>query len=105
MNATMPESEYQDVEELSVKLRGERKLNSDKNTRIAELEEQIGRMVDFVMAFGAWFDDTIRQEKSNEWNIKLGYDSIIVETLEDAQCKWNELKSEHLEQESDDDGN
>ena len=99
MNTTIPESEYQDcVEELSAKLSAERKLNSDKNTRIAELEEQIGKQIDFIMAFGAWFDDTIRQEKLNEWNIKLGYDKIVLETLEDAQQKWNELKAKHLEE-------
>ena len=77
MNTTMPESEYQDVEELSVKLRGERKLNSDKNTRIAELEEQIGKQIDFIMAF--------------ESEIDGGYKGQYI-----IQRVWRELKAQHL---------
>jgi hypothetical protein len=57
ISESIPESEYQDcVEELTVKLKDERKLNSTKNTRIAELEEQCGRQVDFIMAFEKWLD-------------------------------------------------
>ena len=79
MNTTIPESEYQDcVEELSVKLSAERKLNSDKNTRIAELEEQIGRMVALIVAFSFYLESSTK-------------------AYNEESDKWYELKAQHLD--------
>ncbi len=65
---------------------------------IAALLAENEKLRAFNAAFELWLEDAIKQEKSNEWNIKLGYDSIIVETLEDAQQQHNEFKAQHLDE-------
>ena len=98
MNTTINEEIAHDcVQELLEKLADERKLSSDQNVRITELEEQIGHMVDFVMAFGAWLEreksackDHAKRHRheigsADEWHV-----------MTNASIKWNELKAQHL---------
>ena len=105
MNTTIPESEYQDcVEELNAKLADERKLNSDKNARIAELEEQIGRATGLIIAAGVWLEDKYReaQRLNNDTQYPGDYwDEIL---WGEAYNNYNKLKAQHLEMESEGDG-
>jgi len=102
---TIPENEYQDcVEELTKKLNDERKLSSEQNTRIAELEEEIGQMIAFNVAFEA-----LLEERKDMYEPKQGERSIYShERLRGfmvAYRNYHKLKAQHLEaKESEDDG-
>ncbi len=82
------------VQELLKKLSDERKLSSDQNARIAELEEQIGHMVDFVAAFELWLQSHILTEDDGDdyWVISPTEHS----THEDVRRQWRMLKAQHL---------
>jgi len=59
---------------------------------IDEKQQAITDLVNFIAEFELWLEGIIQQEKSNEWNIKLGYDAIIVETLEDVLENYRRCK-------------
>ena len=57
-------------------------------------------MSDYGNEFEVWLLECIEEEKSNEWNIKLGYDTIILDVLNDVLDKWRELNGTSKEQQS-----
>ena len=98
MNTTIPESGYQDcVEELNEKLHDERKLSSDQNTRIAELEEQIGRMVDFVMEYENFILACKAKAKHRSTPGDTRGDMLYSTTISGVVLIWHELKAQHLD--------
>ena len=65
---------------------------------ISKLETQMktnAQMVAFIAAYELWLEGDIKQSQGNEWNIKLGVEPPISETLIDTLEKWNELKQQH----------
>jgi hypothetical protein len=94
ISESIPESEYQDcVQELTAKLADERKLNSTKNVRTIELEEQAGRQVDFIMAFEKWLE-VIQVAGDVQYFGVEKYHNYAQRRM--VMSKWNELKTEHL---------
>ena len=72
MTTTIPESKYLDcVEELNAKLADERKLNSDKNARIAELEEHVAVLQKIIMRTDEKPEDLIKYRKLPERYIPI----------------------------------
>ena len=59
---------------------------------IDKKQQAVTDLVNFIAEFELWLEGIIQQEKSNEWNIKLGYDAIIVETLEDVLENYRRCK-------------
>lgn len=95
MTNTIAENEYQDcVQEMAKKLSDERKLSSDKNKRITELEEQIGQMVAFNVAFELWLQDELRSY--NGYVVLISPLDVRCEVTTEIANKWHELKAQHL---------
>ncbi len=81
VTVTIAKNEYQDcIQELQEKLADERKLNSTQNKRNVELEEQIGKQVDFILKFEVWLEDYS----------KGGWGRYVID-------KWHEFKAQHLD--------
>ena len=100
MNTTINEEIAHDcVQKLLEKLADERKLSSDQNVRITELEEQIGHMVDFVAAFELWLQSHILTEDDGDdyWVISPTEHS----THEDVRRQCRMLKAQHLGDDSE----
>ncbi len=88
MNTTINEEIAHDcVQELLKKLSDERKLSSDQNARIAEMEEANGKMSAFIAAWEIHLADRI---------LSYGRSNKTGRALEDAQQQHNELKAQHL---------
>ncbi len=83
MNTTIVEGE---AEELTAKLHDERKLSSDQNGRIAELEERLVAEYKFRDEWEHWVG-RYQMFNSND-------DTLVI--FEAMRLKYNELKAQHL---------
>ncbi len=57
-----------------------------------EQKQAIKDMIDFVAEFELWLEGEVKESQSNEWNIKIGAESIISETLIDVLDNYRRCK-------------
>jgi len=72
---------------------------------INELQNCVERLLKQLAAerklraeFEGWLEAEVKQSQCNDWNIKIGAEPIISETLIDVLEKYRELKAKHLPQ-------
>lgn len=100
MTNTIAENEYQDcVQELTKTLRDERKLSSDKNKRIIEIEEQIGQAIAFIAAFEEFMNTEFKYACKEIYKANNDMSAAYLLAANEVISCYNALKAKHLEME------